>query len=598
MLKGFVENLDRRLLWRLLKENFRKHAAWYAIATGSMLVVAAMTALSAWIMRDIVNEMVVGQNVNRVFTIAAAVCGIFFLKGAATFVQGYYLSRAGNSIVAEQQRKIYYRLLEQGVAFFQNVPSSDILIRVTHNAHAARGVIDTVVTSFVRELFTLIGLVAVMIAQQPVLALASLSVGPLALFGVRKLVGRVRKFMTMELASITTLIQTLQETSTGIRVVKAFALEDVLRRRMEKAVKDVERLANRIATLESATSPIMETLGGLAIAGMIALGGILVLRQGQTPGELMSFITALLLAYEPAKRLARMRIGIEAGMVGVRQMFELLDRPVILKQRPDAVALRPGPGSIRFKDVDFAYQDGHPVLHKLNVHFPPGKKTALVGPSGGGKSTIVNLIMRFYDPTSGSIEIDGFDIRGVTFASLRERIAYVGQDTFLFAGTVKFNIGLGRNGASDEEIVAAARAANAHDFIVKLPQGYDTDVGENGGNLSGGQKQRLTIARAMLRDSEILILDEPTSALDLESEALVRDALQRLTEGRTTIIIAHRLSTIANADHIVVVDNGRIVEEGPHEELLSGSSGLYRRLHEYQSQPVEDRKSVEPGTLA
>jgi ATP-binding cassette subfamily B protein len=370
-----------------------------------------------------------------------------------------------------------------------------------------------------------------------------------------------------------------------------------MRRRMEKAVKDVEKLANRIATLESATSPIMETLGGFAIAGMIALGGILVLQQGQTPGELMSFITALLLAYEPAKRLARMRISIEAGMVGVHQMFDLLDRPVTLQERPDATALRPGPGSIRFKNVDFSYQDGHPILHKLNVHFRPGKKTALVGPSGGGKSTIVNLVMRLYDPNSGTVEIDGTDIREVTFASLRERIAYVGQDTFLFAGSVKYNIGLGKHGSSEDKIIAAAKAANAHEFIMKLPQGYDTDVGENGGNLSGGQKQRLTIARAMLRDSEILILDEPTSALDLESEALVRDALQRLTEGRTTIIIAHRLSTVAHADHIVVVENGRIVEEGPHDELLY-NSGLYRRLHDYQSLSFDDQKSAEPSAVA
>lgn len=596
MFTKFFRSLDRRILWRLLKENFEKHAGWYTIATLSMVMIAAMTALSAWIMRDVVNGMIVSQDLNQVFGIAAVVGAIFITKGAATFIQGYYLSRAGNSIVAEQQRRIYDRLLEQGVSFFQDVSSANILMRVTYNAQAARSVIDTVVTSFVRELLSLLGLVLVMVLQQPVLSLVSLVIGPLALLGVRKLLGRVRKFMSMELASLADIISTLQETATGIRVVKAFALEDILRRRMEKAVRDVEKLANRIAILESATSPIMETLGGFAIAGMIALSGILVLQQGQTPGELMSFITALLLAYEPAKRLARMRVTIEAGMVGVHQMFELLDRPITLAEKPDAVALHPGPGSITFDNVDFWYEKGHPVLQNLTLQFKPGQKTALVGPSGGGKSTIVNLVMRLFDPCSGTVEIDGMDISKVTFASLRDRMAYVGQDTFLFAGTVKYNIGLGRKAASEEEIIAAAKAANAHDFIMKLPKGYDTDVGENGSNLSGGQKQRLTIARAMLRNSEILILDEPTSALDPESEALVRDALDRLTAGRTTIIIAHRFSTVARADHIVVIENGRIAEQGPHNELLY-NSGLYRKLHDYQNTDPGEQKTAEASLI-
>lgn len=587
----YVQFFDQHLLWRLLKENFKKHARWYSIAVLSMAVVAAMTSLSAWLMRDVINEMVVSRDIYRVFGFAGAVALIFFTKGAATFVQGYYLSRAGNSIIAEQQRKIYGRLLEQGVSFFQRIPSSDLLVRVTHNAQAARSVIDVIVTSAVRDLLSLFGLLAVMVIQQPVLSLISLSVGPLAIFGVRKLLGQARKFMELELSSVAHMVQTIQETTIGIRIVKAFALEGELRKRMEKAITDVEKQANRIARLESATSPIMETLGGLAIAGVIALSAILVLQKGQTPGELMSFITALLLSYEPAKRLARVRISLETGMVGVRSMFELLDRPISLEERRDAITLLPGPGSIKFENVRFCYRDGHPILHDMNLHFKAGQKTALVGPSGGGKSTIVNLIMRLYDPESGTIKIDGYDIRDVTFSSLRDRMSYVGQDAFLFAGSVKYNIGLGRLGASEEDIIAAAEAANAHDFIMQMPQGYDTDVGENGGNLSGGQKQRLTIARAMLRNSEILILDEPTSALDSESEMLIRDALRTLTAGRTTIIIAHRLSTVAQADHIVVIENGRIAEEGSHQELLV-NSGLYRKLHDHQSFPQDNREPV------
>lgn len=576
-----LSNSDRNMLARLFRENFSKHARWYVISIIAMLVVASMTALSAWIMSDIVNEMVVSRDKDMVMYIATAVAAIFATKGVATFFQGYYLSKAGNSIVAEQQRKIYDRLLQQGLSFFQSIPSSDILVRVTHNAQAARQVIDTVVTSFVRDLFSLLGLVAVMFWQQPVLSLASFIIGPLAIYGVRLLMKRVRGIMELELASLSKIMQVVQETTIGVRVIKTFALEEPMRRRMNEAVSDVEKRANSIALLESATSPIMETLSGFAIAGVIALSAVFVLEQGHTPGEMMSFITALLLAYEPAKRLARMRVSIEAGLIGVRMMFEVIDRPLTLSEAENAKPLPAGPGDIRFRDVNFSYQDGHQVLEDANLHFEAGKMTALVGPSGSGKSTVINLVMRLYDPVSGQVEIDGHDIAGVTIRSLREKMSYVGQDTFLFAGTVLHNIGLGREGATEEEIIAAAKAANAHDFIMGLKNGYQTDVGDNGGNLSGGQKQRIAIARAMLRNAEVLILDEATSALDSESESLVRDALQRLTAGRTTIVIAHRLSTIAQADRIIVMEGGRMVEQGTQDELLA-QGGTYRRLYDYQ----------------
>lgn len=581
MLRKRLSAFDRGLLLRLLRENFKKHALWYGIATVAMLVTAAMTSLSAWIMRDIVNEMVVSRDIGRVMNIATAVAVIFIVKGLATFIQGYYLGQAGNSIVAEQQRRIYDHLLRQGVSFFQNMPASELLVRVTHNAQAARAVIDTIVTSFVRDLFSLLGLIAVMFYQQPILSLVSLVIGPMAIIGVTLLLKRVRRIMELELASLGQIVQIVQETVIGIRVIKTFSLEKKMAASMDKAVSDVERRANSIVRLESATSPIMETLSGLAIAGVIALSGVLVLEHGGTPGELMSFITALLLAYEPAKRLARMRIGIEAGLTGVRMMFEVLDHPITLRQAEDAVTLPPGKGQIDFKAVRFAYSGDHAILHDIDLNFPPGKMTALVGPSGSGKSTIINLILRLYDPTQGSVEIDGVDIRGVTFASLRERMSYVGQDTFLFAGTIMHNIALGKPGATEAEIIEAAKAANAHDFITTLPKGYDTNVGDNGGNLSGGQKQRIAIARAMLRDSQILILDEATSALDSETEALVSDALQRLTTGRTTIVIAHRLSTVAKADKIIVMEEGRVAEEGTQRELLA-KGGLYHRLYSYQ----------------
>lgn len=575
---------NQRLIVRLLRESFHQHRFGYAAAIASMLVVAGMTGASAWILREITNEFVIYKRLDRINLIAAAVAAIFILKGVANFVQAYCMSRVGNSIIAERQRKIYDRILAQGIEFYHSTSSSDLINRMTNNAQAARNVLDLIVTSYVRDLVTLVVLVLVMIWQQPALSLICFIIGPLAIYGVNRILKRVRNIAAMEFRSIGQIVQIMQETAIGVRVVKSFNLEGAMRGRMYKAVSDVENRANNIATLEAATSPVMETLAGLAISGSVLVSGFLVLQGGQMPGNIMAFIGALLLAYEPAKRLARVRISLETGIVGVRMMFQLADRPLTLAEKPDAQPLKAGPGEITFHDVGFVYQEGQPVLEQFNLTIEPGRMTALVGPSGSGKSTMLNLIMRMYDPQSGKVLFDGQDISCATLSSVREKIAYVSQDTFLFAGTIMHNIRLGRQDATDEEVIAAAKAANAHTFITAQANGYDTEVGENGGMLSGGQRQRISIARAMLRNAEILLLDEATSALDAESEALFRDALQQLTVGRTTIVIAHRLSTVHQADTIVVLEAGKVVESGPHKTLLS-QGGLYQKLYEYQLMP-------------
>lgn len=575
---------NRRLIVRLIRESFHQHKFGYGAAILSMLVVAAMTGASAWILREITNEFVIYKRVERINWIAAAVAAIFIAKGIANFVQAYFMSRVGNSIIAERQRKIYDRILAQGIEFYHSTSSSDLITRMTNNAQAARSVLDLVVTSYVRDLVTLVVLVAVMVWQQPALSLICFVIGPIAIYGVNRILKRVRKIAAQEFRSLGQIVQVMQETAIGVRVVKSFGLEGAMRKRMHKAVSDVENRANNIATLEAATSPVMETLAGLAISGTILVSGLLVLQGGQMPGNIMAFIAALLLAYEPAKRLARVRISLETGIVGVRMMFQLADRPLTLAEKPDAKPLRPGPGEIRFDNVSFAYPESPPVFEGFDLTLAAGKMTALVGPSGGGKSTILNLIMRMYDPQSGKVLFDGQDIAHATLASLRQKIAYVSQDTFLFAGTVMHNIRLGRQDAPDEDVIAAAKAANAHNFITAMAKGYDTEVGENGALLSGGQRQRISIARAMLRNAEILLLDEATSALDAESEALFRDALQQLTVGRTTIVIAHRLSTVHQADTIVVLEAGKVVESGPHRALLR-QGGLYQKLYEYQLMP-------------
>jgi subfamily B ATP-binding cassette protein MsbA len=585
LLKFFRSSANQRLVGRLLKESFRKHAATYGIAIVAMLIVAATTAASAWIMRDIANEFTGPKDIDTIYLIAGAVATIFIVKGVATYVQTLFLSRAGNSIIADRQRKIYDRMLEHGIEFFHSYSSADLIMRMTQSAQAARGVVDTLVTSFIRDLFSLIGLVLVMAIQQPVLSLVAFIFGPIAILAVNKLLKQTRRIMEKELASVSMIMRVMQETVFGARIVKSFNLESTMRNRMYGAVADVQKRANSIAALEALTSPIMETLAGLVIAGVILISGYLIVQGGQTPGSIMAFITALLLAYEPAKRLARARVSLEAGMVGVRLMYEITDRPLKFEEAPDAKPLSNGPGEIRFDNVSFSYRDDETVLADLDIVFPAGKMTALVGASGGGKSTVLNLIMRLYDPDNGRILFDGEDTKLATLHSLREKIAYVSQDTFLFDATVMHNIRMGRQDATDEEVIAAARAANAHAFIKALPDGYETNIGENGVLLSGGQRQRISIARAMLRNSQILLLDEATSALDAESESLFRDALENLQEGRTTIAIAHRLSTVHRAHKIVVMEAGRVLEQGTHAELLARPGGTYKKLHDYQLMP-------------
>ena len=584
MFRFFRSTENQRLIARLVRESFQEHKFGYGAAILSMLVVAGTTAASAYMLREITNEFVVYKRIGHVNMIAAATAAIFILKGAANFVQAYFMSRVGNAIIADRQRKIYDRILAQGIEFYHSTSSSDLITRMTNNAQAARSVLDLVVTSYVRDLVTLISLLALMVWQQPALSLICFAVGPVAIYGVNRILKRVRKIAQMEFRSLGQIVHVMQETAIGVRVVKSFNLEGAMRKRMYKAVSDVENRANNIATLEAATSPVMETLAGLAIAGAVFVSGFLVLEGGQMPGNIMAFIGALLLAYDPAKRLARVRISLETGIVGVRMMFQLADRPLTLAEKPDAQPLRPGPGEIRFENVSFAYPESPPVFEHFNLTLAAGRMTALVGPSGSGKSTILNLIMRMYDPQTGKVLFDGQDISFATLDSLRKKIAYVSQDTFLFAGTIMHNIRLGREEATDAEVIAAAKAANAHDFISAMAKGYETEVGENGSLLSGGQRQRISIARAMLRNAEILLLDEATSALDAESEALFRDALQQLTVGRTTIVIAHRLSTVHQADTIVVLENGKVQESGPHKSLLR-QGGLYQRLYEYQLMP-------------
>ena len=577
-----LSRLRASILWRLLTHGLRSQGPRYAVAIVAMVVVAATAALTAWSMEHIVDALTTPENRSRVYGVALMVATIFAVKGAATYTQLVFLARAGNRIVAMQQERLYRKLLRQGVSFFNAMESSDLVMRLNMGAQSARNVIDIIVTAVVRDTLTLIGLLAVMVYQQPVLSAVSLFVGPIALIGMRAILGRVQAIMEQSLMSLSEIIKVVQETSAGIQVIKIFSLEPRMDERMTTAVGQVEQRANAIARLEAITSPLMETLSGFAIAGVVVISAIGIFgSEPTTAGQLMSFITALLMAYEPAKRLSRVRVTLEAQMVGVRMMFDLLDRPETMIEAVDAVPLEAGPGRVGMEGVRFGYRAGTPVIDGIDLDFEPGRTTALVGPSGGGKSTILNLVMRLYDPDEGRVTLDGQDLREVTYDSLRSQISFVGQDTFLFSTTVRENIRCSRPEATDEEVEEAARDAHAHTFIEALPDGYDTPVGENGAFLSGGQKQRLSIARAVLRRPRVLLLDEATSALDATSETMVRDALDRLTEGVTTIVIAHRLSTIMGADRICVLEAGQVVEQGSADELLA-QGGAFKKLFDQQ----------------
>lgn len=570
------------VFWRLLKEGLRSQGKIYAVAVVAMVVAAVAAALSAWVMEGIVDAMTDTGNRSRVTTVAAMVAAIFAVKGIASYIQSVYMKKAGNRIVAMQQERLYLKMVGQGVAFFDNNESSGLLMRVTNSAESARQMLDLIVTSAVKDTLTLVGLIAVMFYQQPLLSLVSLVVGPIAIIAIRILLRKVRAIMDNELSALSEIIKIVQETSGGIRVIKVFALEDRMIGRMKDAINQVEHRANSIARLESIASPLMETLSGFAIAAVVLISSVnLMGGEPTSPGQLMSFVTALLMAYEPAKRLSRVRVSLERLMARVRLMFEIIDQPDVMLEAKDARDLVAGPGEVRFENVRFGYGKKRPVIKDLDLHFEAGRTTALVGPSGSGKSTIFNLIMRLYDPTQGRITVDGQDLRSLTFSSLRERISFVGQDTFLFATTIMENIRCSRPDASDEEVEAAAKAAHAHDFIMERPKGYQMQVGEHGSYLSGGQKQRISIARTILRNSEILLLDEATSALDANSETLIKESLSRITKDRTTIIIAHRLSTILQADCIYVLDRGEVVEKGSATELLE-QGGAFKKLFDQQ----------------
>jgi len=578
------------LIRRLLAEQGVVHWRRYAIAFALMAISAGCTALSAYLIGNVINEAYVNRSLPGILILGGVTVVLFATKGLATYGHSVMLSQIGNRIVADNQRKVFDKLLNEGLGFFSDRHSTEFIARLSAGAAAATQVINLLVTSIGRDLLSLVGLVTVMVVQDPYMSLFAFVVAPPAFFLLRKLVRRIYSIARSQFQGGTRIIETLQETLQGIRIVKAFTLEEIMRERFNRNVAAVEHEANKMARVSNRASPLMETLGGCAIAMAIMYGGYRVIETGATPGQFFSFIAAFLLAYEPAKRLARLNIELNSGLVGVRILFEVLDAPPSEPADDNKPALHIKSSLLEFNDVYFAYRSDERVLRGISFVAEPGKLTALVGPSGGGKTTVFNLLLRFYEAERGKIVIDGQDIRQVSRRSLRHQIAYVGQDVFLFRGTVRENIAFGKPDASEDEIFAAAKAAYAHDFILSFPRGYDTPVGEHGLQLSGGQRQRVAIARALIKNAPIILLDEATAALDSESELQVREAMEHLCQGRTTLAVAHRLHTISHADRIFVIEEGQAVESGRHDELLL-KNGRYASFYRLQ---LKDQEAPTP----
>lgn len=566
---------------RLFREGWRKYLPGYAIATFFMVFVAATTAATAWIIGDVVDQVFIDRSLSQLVMLCTGVVVISTIRGISLYGSAVALARTGNAVVADMQKRVYDHVLKLGIAYFDKTHSSMLITAVSNRAGSASAVLSTVMTSLVRDLLSVVLLVAVMIIKAPFLSIIVIVIGPIALIGVGNLVKNIRAVARSEFAGMAAIIASMQETAVGIRVVKAFNLESIMRARMTKSIESVQRRGNKVSTIKARTSPLMETLGGFAVAGVILWAGYATIYQGEKPGAFMSFITAILLAYEPAKRLANTRVGLERSVIGVRFVYEILDKPIRMDPNPDGPELKVTEGDIRFDKVNFGYRKKTQVLHDFDFHAEGGKLTALVGPSGSGKSTIMSLLERFYDVWSGTVTIDGQDISKVRIASLRDQIALVSQHTSIFQDTIRENIRFGRPSATDEEVETAARNAMAYDFIMATPDGFETALEEGSGLLSGGQLQRLAIARAMVRDAPIILLDEATSSLDSESENQVQVAFERLMAGRTTIVIAHRLSTVLGASKICVVVDGKITESGKHAELLAAGK-QYARLYDLQ----------------
>ena len=552
----------------------------FVLAVPCMIMAGMLQSALPLIAKPVIDEIFVSRDISTLKWVPFIIIGIFLFKGLATYGQNVLMSSIGLRIVTNLRNTLYEKIQLQSLSFFAEHPTGLLMSRITNDVASVQTASSEAVTSLVKDTVMLISLIAVIFYTDWKLALIAIVVIPVAIYPISWFGRKIRKVTTSLQITVGTLNSLLQETISGTRIVKAFCMEKHEYDRFAKENERIYKFNMKSISINAISSPLMEVLGGVGIAAVIFYGGYNVVQGHSTPGTFFAFIAASLMLYEPIKRLTNVNNTINQGIAGADRVFSIIDHVPDIMDKPGAGVLPKVTKGIEIENVTFSYETT-PVLKNINLFIKAGEVVAFVGMSGGGKTSLVNLIPRFYDVSEGRILIDGQDIRDVTVQSLRSQIAMVTQQTILFNDTVKNNIAYGDIKRTDEEIINTAKAANAHNFIMKLPKGYDSNIGELGTKLSGGEKQRISIARALLKDAPILILDEATSSLDTEAEIEVQDALDNLMKGRTTLVIAHRLSTIRNADRIIALVNGRIVEEGDHNTLMA-KKGEYYRLHNLQ----------------
>ncbi|WP_373500658.1 lipid A export permease/ATP-binding protein MsbA [Desulfococcus sp.] len=576
-----LKNRHRRLLG-MIRSNWLRLAA----AMGCMLVIAATTSATAFMVKPVLDDIFFSRDARMLMLIPMAVVAIYFLRGIGTYGQDYLMAYAGEDVIRRLRNTLYDHIQDLPLSFFQEEKTGVLMSRITNDVNIIKEMVSTSVTSLLRDVFTIAGLTAVIFYRDWKMAVFALLILPAAFYPIVAMGRRMRKVSTGCQRAMADMNAFLHETFAGNKIVKAFGMESYEKKRFAGKTEDLFRLEMKAVIVNALSSPVMEFLAGIGIAFIIWYGGSRVVDGTSTAGTFFSFMAAVLMLYDPVKKLSKLNNKVQQGLAAADRVFDVIEKESEIADAASPLTLDPAFQQIAFEGVGLTYNGQNPALSDVDLRVRAGEIIALVGMSGGGKTSLVNLIPRFYDVTRGRICIDGIDIRQFSIASLRRQIAIVTQDTILFDDTVRNNIAYGRPEAPMPEVAAAARAAYTFDFVQGFPDGFDTRIGELGGRLSGGEKQRICIARAILKDAPILILDEATSALDTESEMLVQQALENLMQGRTTFVIAHRLSTIAHADRIFVLVAGRIVEEGTHDDLMA-RRGEYFKLHTMQFTPAE-----------